>query len=179
MRRFSILLAVVGVTSAIGLATSVEAQVPTQGTSAFGVPGGFTAPSAGAAGSAATNAATSAAQNAAQDATDAAAQQAAPVKKKPKPKPRKPKGPPKAGPGQVLVTNERAVGLRQLTMTSIKDPTKSAIVAKRLAPGAKAIGKLPAKSGCDFSISGEFDDGTSLDISNVEVCKDRALNLVE
>jgi len=112
----------------------------------------------------------------------AAAPAKAPAKKKvakPKKKAPKEKTVGNPGPGQVLVVNQRAVRLRQLTLTSTTAPDKSGIVAKDLAPGAKAIGKVPPKAGCDFSASGEFDDGTTLEIEAVSVCKDRTLNLVE
>ncbi len=118
----------------------------------------------------------------------AAVEDAAPPADAPKKKPKKvaKKMAPKAektvgnpGPGQVLVVNERAVRLRQLTLTSVTAPAKSGVVAKDLAPGARAIGKVPPKAGCDFAASGEFDDGTTLDLDSVSVCKDRTLNLVE
>ena len=85
----------------------------------------------------------------------------------------------KAGVGQVLVVNGRSVALRELTLTSTASPDKSAVVATDLAPGARVVGKLPAKAGCEFSVTGTFDDETTIDLSAVEVCKDRTLNLVE
>ena len=56
---------------------------------------------------------------------------------------------------------------------------ESAVIARDLAPGGKTIAKVPPKTGCDFSIAGEFEDGSSIEIDKVDVCKDRSLNLVE
>jgi hypothetical protein len=163
MRRLGFLLTVVGVAAVAGLASPVGAQTLKQGAGAFGT---LAAPA-------------TVAQDAAA-APDAAAEPAkAKPKRKPKPKPKKPKTTGKPGPGQILVTNNRGSALQQLTLTSLKAPDKSAVVAKGLAAGAKVLAKVPAKAGCEFSVAGEFEDGTSLAIDGVEVCKDRTLNLVE
>ena len=163
--RASGLIAAIGLTTLAALTFAAKAQVPVPGI------GGFTT---------AAPAASAAAVDAAQDAAAAATQPAA--KKKPKPKPKKKKAaaaPTKAGPGQVLVVNQRAVALTSLTLTSLKTPDKSAVIARDLAPGGKTIAKVPPKTGCDFSIAGEFEDGSSIEIDKVDVCKDRSLNLVE
>ena len=158
------LIAAIGLTTLAALTFSANAQVPVPGI------GGFTttAPAAGAA--------------AVDTARDAAAATQPASKKKPKAKPKKKKSaaaPTKAGPGQVLVVNQRGVGLTSLTLTSLKTPDKSAVIARDLAPGGKTIAKVPPKTGCDFSIAGEFEDGSSIEIDKVDVCKDRSLNLVE
>ena len=156
------LIAAIGLTTLATLTFTAAAQVPVPGI------GGFT-----------TTAPTAAtAVDAAQDAAAAATQPVA--KNKPKPKKKKPTAAPgKPGPGQVLVVNQRAVGLTSLTLTSIKTPDKSVVIARGLAAGGKALAKAPPKTGCEFSIAGEFDDGATIEIANVDVCKDRTLNLVE
>jgi hypothetical protein len=157
------LIAAIGLTTLAALTFSAAAQVPVPGMGTFTT----TAPAVGAA-----------AVDAAQDAAAAAAQPAA--KKKPKPKKKKPAAAPtKAGPGQVLVVNQRAVSLTSLTLTSIKTPDKSVAIAKGLAAGGKVVAKVPPKTGCEFSIAGEFEDGSTIDVASVDVCKERTLNLVE
>ncbi len=171
MSRLRLFLAALGAASILGFGVAAHAQglSPSFGT----VPSIPTTPSLGQAGEAA-----AAAQSAVQgdNAESAPADKKAVVKKKRKIKPKAPKEL-KAGVGQVLVVNSRSATLVSLTLTAASG--KSAIVSKGLAAGGRALGKLPAKGGCNYSATGEFDDGTSLAIDSVEVCKDRTLNLVD
>jgi len=191
LARFTILKAV-GICLAVGagFTTGVVAQVPALPPAL--PPPALSAPSAAGAAAAAAQAAQGAADSAATDDSQAAAKPRAhgkhvakksAAKKSAAKKPRKAaaKAPAEkqAGKGQVLVVNQRAARLRQLTLVSPVGGVKPAVVARDLASGAKAIGKLPAKGGCDYALSGEFDDGTTIEADSVSVCEDRTLNLTE
>jgi hypothetical protein len=108
-------------------------------------------------------------QNAA-PAPDAAAAPAAAAQAKPKPK-AKPMV-------SVTVTNQRAVGLKELDAAAAGGPKTKKIVSK-LAAGGKTVVKLGKGKDCLYDFHAIFDDGQSADLSSVDVCKDQALNLVE
>jgi hypothetical protein len=86
---------------------------------------------------------------------------------------------PKARPlVSVTVTNHRAVGLKELDAAGAGGPKTKKIVTK-LAPGGKTVIKLGKGKDCLYDFHAVYDDGTSADISAIDVCKDKALNLVE
>ncbi len=118
-----------------------------------------------------------AAQGAVEAATDAAAK---PAKAKPRKAAakKKPKGEAIPRNGALVITNRRSAGLVELSATPEKggDPI---VLAHDLAAGAKSNTKLPAKSGCVFSLSGTFDDESTLEAANLNLCKDGRVNLVE
>ena len=183
MRDLKIVAAFVGVAALLSVSTLALAQgVPTGIPGVTGVPVAPSVPSVPSTPSLGQGAAAAAAaQQAAQGAGDQDPAAPAPKKKAKKKRVKKmaKNANPKAGPGQVLVANEHAAGLKQLVLTSTSDPKKTSTMAVGLPAGAKIVGKLPAKGGCVYTIEGEFDDGTSLSADNVEVCRDRALNLTE
>ena len=102
------------------------------------------------------------------DASAAAPAAAAPTKPKPKPRPMV----------NVTVTNQRAVGLKELDAAAAGGPKTRKIVSK-LAPGGKTVVKLGKGKDCLYDFHAVYDDGQSADLPSVDVCKDKALNLVE
>jgi hypothetical protein len=81
---------------------------------------------------------------------------------------------------KVNVFNERGATLVELSLTSdtAKDP-KPQIVAHDLASGKKITATLARKGGCIFSVSGKFDDESTIELSALDLCKDNNLNLIE
>jgi hypothetical protein len=78
----------------------------------------------------------------------------------------------------VTVTNHRKVGLKELDAAGAGGPKTKKIVTK-LAPGDKTVIKLGKGKDCLYDFHAIYDDGTSADISAIDVCKDKALDLVE
>jgi hypothetical protein len=101
----------------------------------------------------------------------AAAQDAAPAAA-PKAKPKR------ATTVDVVVSNQRSVGLTELDAAPAGGPQTKKIVAK-LAPGKKTMVKLARGKDCLYDLHGMFDDGAATDISGYDVCKDKKINLVE
>lgn len=95
---------------------------------------------------------------------------AAPAQAKPKPKAR-----PMVS---VTITNQRAVGLKELSAAAAGGPKTRKIVSN-LAAGGKTVVKLGKGKDCLYDFHAIYDDGQSADLSSVDVCKDKALNLVE
>jgi hypothetical protein len=111
------------------------------------------------------------AQTDAAPAAPAAAAPAAPAadqKPKPKPKPMI----------NLVVTNNRSTGLVELSASPAGGPESKKILTK-LAAGKKATVRLPKDKGCVYDLHGSYEDGTSTDISSVDLCKDGKINLVE
>jgi hypothetical protein len=110
-----------------------------------------------------------------------AAQTEPPAKAKPKPakvaaKPKKPAIPA----GKIAIDNRRDAVLVELSLTpSGGKSTAPIVVAHDLPAGQKIIVPLPKKAGCVFSVSGSFDDESTVDVPPQNLCKDGAINLVE
>lgn len=106
--------------------------------------------------------------------TGAASNDAAAAKPKPKPKPKK------AEPAKVdvVVSNMREVGLKEL-FVAISGSPDSKMVAGPLAPGKKVVVHLAHDKDCLFDLHGVYDDGTTTDVEGVALCKDKKINLVE
>ncbi len=94
----------------------------------------------------------------------AVAQQAA----KPKPK--------EAPAMSIVVENKRSVGLVELAVVSKGEVYT---VAKALEAGKNANGKIPNKAGCVVDVDGMFEDGTTVEVAKVNLCKDKRITLVE
>ena len=94
----------------------------------------------------------------------AVAQQAA----KPKPK--------EAPSMSVLIENKRLVGLVELAVVSKGEVYT---VATNLASGKNTNGKIPNKAGCVVDVDGMFEDGTTVEVAKVNLCKDKRITLVE
>jgi hypothetical protein len=103
-------------------------------------------------------------------ASDAAATPDAAPKAKPKPK--------RAATVDVVVSNQRSVGLTELDAAPAGGPQTKKIVTK-LAPGKKTVVKLARGKDCLYDLHGAFEDGAATDISGYDVCKDKKINLVE
>jgi hypothetical protein len=101
-------------------------------------------------------------------AAPAAAAPAADEKAKPKPKPTI----------TVIVTNSRKTGLAELDATP-QGASESKKILTKLAAGKKATIRLPKGKSCVYDLHGSYDDGTSADMSAVDLCKDGKINLVE
>jgi hypothetical protein len=97
-------------------------------------------------------------------AADATADQ----KPKPKPKPMI----------NVVVTNNRSIGLVELAAAPAGGPERKKILSK-LAAGKKATVRIPKDKGCAYDLHVSYEDGTSADMSSVDLCKDGKINLVE
>ena len=107
---------------------------------------------------------------------------AAPAAPAPKPiakkKPRKPAVPKQAS--RVNVANKRAATLVQLSLVSQSAKNaKPQIVAHDLPSGNKVVAPLAKNGGCIYSVSGAFDDQSTIELSAVDLCKDNNLNLIE
>ena len=78
----------------------------------------------------------------------------------------------------VLVTNSRAVALTELDAAAAGGAQAKQIVAN-LAPGKKTSVKIPHGKSCVFDLHGAYADGSSTDLTSVDLCKDKNVNLVE
>lgn len=78
----------------------------------------------------------------------------------------------------VTVANERKIGLKELDAAAAGGPKTKKIVSN-LAPGGKAVVKLGKGKDCLYDFHAVYDDGQAADITSMDVCKDKSLNLVE
>ncbi|MGA2794086.1 MAG: hypothetical protein ABSE69_11215 [Roseiarcus sp.] len=78
----------------------------------------------------------------------------------------------------IQVTNQRAVPLTELDATPAGGAEAKQIVAN-LAPGKKTSVTLAHGKSCVFDLHGAFDDGSSTDMTSVDLCKDNKVNLVD
>jgi hypothetical protein len=78
----------------------------------------------------------------------------------------------------VLVTNSRAVALTELDAAAAGGAQAKQIVAN-LAPGKKTSVRIPHGKSCVFDLHGAYADGSSTDLTSVDLCKDKNVNLVE
>lgn len=80
---------------------------------------------------------------------------------------------------QVTITNQRAVPLMALEITSAGEPpVLVAKLAKPLPPGKSVMLKLTKARGCAYAVLGRFDDEAETD-SQIDLCKERVLRLTE
>ena len=78
----------------------------------------------------------------------------------------------------VVVTNSRAVALTELDATPSGGTLPKAIVSN-LAPGKKLSVSVATDKSCLFGLHGTYADGSSGDLTSVDLCKDKKVNLVE
>ncbi len=78
----------------------------------------------------------------------------------------------------IVVTNKRAVPLSEFDATPAGAAEPKQIVAN-LAPGKKTSVKLTYGTSCVFDLHGDFADGSSTDMTSVDLCKHSKINLVE
>lgn len=116
-----------------------------------------------------------AATDAAAPAADAAAAPAdATAKKMPKKMTKKKvKAAPKV---TVVITNNSGLGLMELDV-AMSGQAKSTKVAGPLAAGKKATATIAHDKACLFDIHGSYDDGSTVDSTGVDLCKEKTINL--
>jgi hypothetical protein len=78
----------------------------------------------------------------------------------------------------VAVTNSRAVALTELDATPSGGTLPKGIVSN-LAPGKKLSVSVATDKSCLFALHGTYADGSSGDLTSVDLCKDKNVNLVE
>ena len=76
----------------------------------------------------------------------------------------------------VLVTNSREVAVTDM---AIEAGGQTVRLAKPLAPKAKATLKLPKMSGCIVAVAATFEDESTADLSELDVCKDRNVRFTD
>ena len=76
----------------------------------------------------------------------------------------------------VLITNARGV---PATRVSVGVEGQSASLAKPLAPNTKATLKLPKVSGCTVAVAATFEDDSTADLPDLDICKDRTIHLTD
>lgn len=76
----------------------------------------------------------------------------------------------------VVVDNKRTVGLVELAVVS-----KGQVypIAANVDAGKTVNGKIPTKAGCVVDVDGMFEDGTTVEVAKVNLCKDKRITLVE
>ncbi len=79
---------------------------------------------------------------------------------------------------EVVVTNKRTVALTALLL-SPPGSADSSKVAGPLAAGKKTVIHISPGKDCLFDVRGLYADGTSTAADSVELCKDKAINLVD
>jgi hypothetical protein len=99
---------------------------------------------------------------------------AAPAPRKPQARKRKPA--PKVL--QVHVLNRRDATLVELAIVGPKD-SQPTVIASGVGPGGQMTGRIPRTRGCVFTISGSFDDESTVEVASVDLCKDPRITLVE
>ena len=78
----------------------------------------------------------------------------------------------------VVVTNSRAVALTELDATPSGGTLPKGIVSN-LAPGKTLSVSVATDKSCLFALHGTYADGSSGDLTSVDLCKDKNVNLVE
>jgi hypothetical protein len=78
----------------------------------------------------------------------------------------------------IVVTNSRAVPLAELDAAAAGGAQAKQIVAN-LAPGKKTTVKVPHGKSCVFDLHGAYEDGSSTNLTSVDLCKDKNVNLVD
>ena len=92
-----------------------------------------------------------------------------------------PKAKPKPNPAvtvTVTVTNSRKADLVLLEAAKSGSADWKKVVGP-VKSGKQASAKLPQGSGCRFDLRGAFDDGESMDASDINICADKTLNLTD
>jgi hypothetical protein len=77
----------------------------------------------------------------------------------------------------VTVANMRAVALTELDAAPAGGTAKQ--IVANLAPGKKAKAKVVFGKSCIFDLHGAYDDGSSTDLTSIDLCKEKNINLVD
>jgi hypothetical protein len=78
----------------------------------------------------------------------------------------------------VVVTNSRTVALTELDAAAAGGAQAKQIVAN-LAPGKKTSVKVVHGKSCVFDLHGAYEDGSSTNLTSVDLCQDKNVNLVD
>jgi hypothetical protein len=78
----------------------------------------------------------------------------------------------------VLVTNSRSVALTELDAAPTGGAPAKQIVAD-LAPGKKLTVKVPHGKSCVFDLHGAYSEGTRTDLTSIDLCHDKKVNLID
>jgi hypothetical protein len=76
----------------------------------------------------------------------------------------------------VLITNAREV---TVTDISVEAAGQTVRLAKPLAPKAKATLKLPKMSGCIVAVAATFEDESTAELPELDVCKDKTVRFTD
>jgi hypothetical protein len=95
---------------------------------------------------------------------------AAPMKSKPKPKT------PASGTVTVMVTNWREADLLELQAAETGSANWKKVLGA-LKAGQWTSAKVPQGKNCRVDLRGKYADGKSTDVSNVDICADKSVNL--
>lgn len=82
-------------------------------------------------------------------------------------------------PGRITLENKRAATLTELKIIGKEGAATERVIATNLAPGKKITVTLPARIGCMFDIAGTYDDDATVEVADSNLCKEKALRLVE
>lgn len=74
--------------------------------------------------------------------------------------------------------NARSVAVTGLSVTSAAGKNVAALRAQ-LAPGKRIAFKIPANSGCLFTVNASFADDAEFDQSEVDLCADKNVRLTD
>jgi hypothetical protein len=77
----------------------------------------------------------------------------------------------------VVITNSRAIALTELVATP-SGGTPKAIVAN-LAPRKNISVSVATARSCVFTLRAAYADGASAELTNINLCKDKTVNLIE
>jgi hypothetical protein len=78
----------------------------------------------------------------------------------------------------VVVTNSRSVALSELDATPSGEALPKTIVSN-LAPGQKISVIVATAKSCVFNLHGAYADGLNTDLTSIDLCKDKNVNLIE
>ncbi len=78
----------------------------------------------------------------------------------------------------VVVKNMRTVGLVELD-AALSSGGDSVKIAGPLAAGKKTIAHLSHDKACQFDLHGSYADGAETDVTGVELCKDKKIDLMD
>jgi hypothetical protein len=79
----------------------------------------------------------------------------------------------------VQVLNQRDTTLVELTVLGNGRNAQAITIASQIGPGGKMTTKVPANQGCVFAVNGSFDDESTVEVPQVNLCKDPRITLVE
>lgn len=76
----------------------------------------------------------------------------------------------------VVITNAREVAATDI---SVEAGGQTVRLAKPLAPKAKATLKLPKMSGCVVAVAAAFEDESTAELPELDVCKDKTVRFTD